>query len=85
MSIGRGTHVTFLLGKPIRLSSVIAEVIQRLHRDVSTITMQEPDTRMSFLPSASRVISLSSEVFMWNNWTRWLSWSRPECAASTPH
>lgn len=35
-------HITFLLGKPLRLDSVIAEVIQRLHREMPTITVCRP-------------------------------------------
>lgn len=42
MSMGHRPHVTFLLDKPLRMSSVIAHVIQRLHRQVPMITVYRP-------------------------------------------
>jgi ribosomal protein S6--L-glutamate ligase len=44
MSMGAGyrPHITFLLGKPLRMSSVIAHVIQRLHREVPMVTVYRP-------------------------------------------
>lgn len=42
MDIADQPHIAFLVGKPLRANSVIAEVIHRLHRDVPTITIHRP-------------------------------------------
>lgn len=39
MSMSRRPHVTFLLGKPLRMSSIIAQVIEHLHRRIPQVTV----------------------------------------------
>lgn len=35
-------HIKFMVGKPLRLDSITAEVIQRLHRDLPMVTVCKP-------------------------------------------
>lgn len=50
MSIDHRPHITFLLGKPFRISSVVAHVIQRLHHKVPMITVYRPQPGIPLPP-----------------------------------